>query len=157
MKGSYVNFYSSRSLFHMVLLPPQFWDGRGLRGMKKVTSLGSLYFNIFIVVEQTKTKLNISNQQNIFNRTFQPVKPKLLDQIKLDWTRSNRITSANKPKTEKMTEKKVIQRKRDISREFGSRELLEKFVFILFIYSSDKLPVLYQVIWYVCSKNWHYR
>ena len=31
-----------------------------------------------------------------------------------------------------MTEKKVIQRKRDISREFGSRELLEKYVFILF-------------------------
>jgi len=148
MKGSYVNFYSSRSLFHMVLLPPQFWDGRGLRGMKKVTSLGSLYFNIFIVVEQTKTKLNISNQQNIFNRTFKPVKPKLLDQIKLDWTRSNQIEpdrteSANKPKTEKMTEKKVIQRKRDISREFGSRELLEKFVFILFIYSSDKLPVFF--------------
>ena len=40
-----------------------------------------------------------------------------------------------------MTEKKVIQRKRDISREFGSRELLEKYVFILFIYPSDKLPV----------------
>ena len=59
--------------------------------MKKVTSLGSLYFNIFIVVEQTKTKLNISNQQNIFNRTFEPVKPKLLNQIKPVWTGSNQI------------------------------------------------------------------
>ena len=76
-----------------------------------------------------------------------------MNQIKLVWTGSNQIEPDRTElqplinrKSEKMTEKKVIQRKRDISREFGSRELLEKYVFILFIYPSDKLPVMYQVI-----------